>query len=181
MKGKRFAVLGLQGSGKTVLVKHILKGEPAHLIYDPLHEYTGGSFNRYLATHRQHSDEAIAEINLVINRVVMGTGKVRLLVIDEANRYCPSMKPLPAAVLDLNDFNRHYNIAFGIVARRPVQLHTDLIELAHYLFLFTLKGKNDTAYLDSLAPDLGDAVASLPQYHFIILDSARSYSVHSPI
>lgn len=177
---KRFVILGLQGTGKSYLVKYFLKTIPNSMVYDVLKEHEG--FHRYLVDYRQYSPEALEEINNFVNRIIIGSGVVRLFILEEANRYCrPKPTPLPEAISDLNDFQRHERIAFGSVARRPTQLHTDLMELAHYLFIFRLVGKNDNIYLESIAEGLGEAVKSLPEYHFVIVNPDRSYQVHEPI
>jgi len=178
--GKGFVVLGLRGTGKSILVKYILSKIHAHLVYDTLREHKG--FNRYIPDHRQYSQAATDELNLLVNRIVIGTKLVRLFIVEEANRFCPPKpKPLPAAMLDLNDFCRHQRIAFGCVARRPTQLHSDLVELADYIFIFRLVGKNDYQYLESLAEGLGDAARSLLKWHFVIVNPDRSFEVHEPI
>ena len=174
---KTWAVFGLKGTGKSVLVHYICSRERAHFVFDPLGEHEG--LNRYTPRHRD--EQGIPELEAVISRVVLGSGKVRLFAIDEANRYCRPRRPLPGAVLQLNDFSRHYQVSFGLVARRPVQLHADLVELAAYLFVFNLKGVNDSRYLDYLCPGLGDAVATLPPYHFVVVAPDRSYAVHPPL
>lgn len=177
LTNKRFVIFGLQGSGKTILAKHILSQEPAHFVFDTLHEYKG--FNRYLPLQRD--TRGIPELETLIEIAIIRSKAVRLFIIDEANRFCPSKIPLPQAVLNLNDFQRHYGIAFGAIARRPVQLFTDLTELAHYMFIFNLKGKNDCAYLDAIVLGLGDAVSQLQSYHFVVVSPGRSYEVHAPI
>lgn len=182
---KRFVIVGLQGSGKSVLVKSFLSQVKNSIVYDVLKEHRG--FNRYLVDHRQvqnytSKDPAILELNTFVNRVVIGSGQIRLFILEEANRYCPPKpQPLPASILDLNDFQRHEKIAFGSVARRPVQLHTDLVELAHYLFIYQLSGKNDRNYLDEIADGLGDAAVGLKPWHFIIVHPDRHYEVHPPV
>jgi len=178
LEGKRFVIFGLQGSGKTVLAKHILRQYPKHLVYDTLNEYH--NFNRYIPSHRQYSAEAIAEINTVIKKLVIPR-RPSIFVIDEANRFCPNRRPLPEQISKLNDFNRHYGIGFGVIARRPAQLHTDLTELAHYIFVFKLKGLNDIKYLNGLVYGLGDAVMNLEPYHFALVDENREVKICSPI
>jgi hypothetical protein len=179
-KGRRFALLGLQGSGKTVNAKWILKHYPRHLVYDPLKEYQG--FNRYLPTYRNYSFESIAELNTAVQKLVFDRpNQLDLFVIDEANRYCPNMRSLPDIIGQLNDFNRHMNIGFGVIARRPVQLNTDLIELAHDLFIYRLKGKNDIAYLNDLADGLGEAVLSLQPFHYVHVNEFREFEVLAPV
>ena len=179
LHSRRFCIFGLQGSGKSFVARRILLSEPAHFVYDVMHEYQG--CNRYLVRNRQYTPEALAELDLLVNRVVIGSHKVRLFVMDEASRYCPNRRPLPESIGELNDLQRHYDVACGFIARRPVQLNTDLVELSHYLFVFTLRGKNDLAYLDSLASGLADAVAGLEKYHFVVVDPQRHFSVHSPV
>lgn len=185
LENKRFGVFGLQGSGKSVLVKDILHKNRNSFVYDVLREHHGA--NRYLVTNRQvikhrEDDPAIQELNRVVNTVVIHSHQVRMFVLEEANRYCPPKPhPLPSSILDLNDFQRHENISFGIVARRPVQVHSDLVELAHYLFIFRLVGKNDTEYLNVIAEGLGDAVKGLQDFHFIVVNPNRTYEVHKPV
>lgn len=183
---KRFCIFGLQGSGKSILVKYLLRNTKDSIVYDVLKEHAG--LNRYLVTNRQvknhnSSDPAIMELNGFVNRIVVGSGMVRMFILEEANRFCPPKPtPLPASILDLNDFQRHQKIAFGCVARRPVQLNTDLVELAHYLFIFNLAGKNDTQYLESVAEGLGEAVAKLPPFHFVVVPPGHTgFFVHAPI
>jgi hypothetical protein len=180
IEDKRFVVLGLQGTGKSYLVKGILKNTPSSIVYDVMREHTG--LNRYIVDHRENSREGIAELNHFVNQVVIASGQIRLFVLEEANRYCPPKPaPLPQSILDLNDLQRHFKITFGSVARRPVQLHTDLVELAHYLFIFRLVGINDLKYLEAVAEGLGEAVRRLKDYHFILVNPDRTYQEHKPI
>lgn len=177
---KRFAILGLQGTGKTYLAKYLLEQQPASIAYDVMHEYQG--YNRYIVKYRQQKQEAIDELNRLVSQVVIASKKIKLFILDEANRFCPPKpKPLPDSILELNDFQRHYHISFGSICRRPTQLHTDLVELAHYLFIFQLKGKNDLLYLDALNAGLGDTVAALPEYHFVIVHPNHDYETHPAI
>lgn len=179
ISNKRFVILGLQGTGKSYLVKYFLKNVRESIVYDVLQEHEG--FNRFLVTYREYSDEALDELNTFISQVVIESKKIRLFILEEANRYCPNKRPLPEQVNQLNDFQRHWNIAFGSVARRASQLNTDLVELAHYLFIFSLQGKNDYEYLEAISEGLGDAVRALPDYHFVMVHPKRNYEVHKPI
>ena len=66
------------------------------------------------------------------------------------------------------------------MARRPVQFHTDIVELADFLFIFRLDGNNDYKYLENLHRGLGDMVRNLPEYHFAIRH-AGEITKHAPI
>lgn len=184
INGKRFVIFGLQGSGKTVLARILLKTVKDSLVYDVHHEYPG--FTRYLVQYKQvqthkPDDPAIWELNNLVNRIVIGSGKIRLFVMDEANRYCPNHYPLPSSILQLNDDQRHDRIGFGSIARRPAQLNTDLVELAHYLFIFRLTGRNDYKFLEDIAVGLGDGVKALEDHHFMIVDPGRRFTEHPPV
>ncbi len=182
---KRFVILGLQGSGKTELAKKFLKAQKNSIVYDVQHEYYG--FNRYIVGNKnpdrrmRSKDLSVAELNVFIIQVVQESGQIRLLIIDEANRYCPNKYPLPASILTLNDDSRHLKLGFGVIARRAAQLHTDLVELAHYLFIFRLTGRNDYQFLEDTAVGLGDAVKDLDDFHFVIVDPSRRFKVHPPV
>lgn len=175
LDNKAFVIVGLRGSGKSVLAKNILSTTPDHLVYDPMNEYQG--FRRYQPSDRQSTEE----LNEVIHSLVI-PWRPRLFVIDEANKHIPPKPhPLPSGIADLNDLARHWNISWGTICRRPSQFHSDILELADYLFIFNLPGKNDYAYLESRIRGLGDSVRALKPHHFIVVEGGWKYYEHSPV
>ena len=177
LTNKRACIFGLPGSGKSILLEHILKSTRKHIIYDPLNEHEG--FTRYVPPDRHSS----AELNTFIEKgIIARRNDYDLLAIDEMNIYVrPKPTPLPRAVADLNDMSRHFGLAWIGVARRPSQFHTDIVELAHYVFFFKLPGKNDYSYMESLSKGLGDTVRALPKYHFAMLEDGVNVTVHAPV
>lgn len=147
-----------------------------HIVYDPLREHK--NFNRYLPTNRNSVSEASGFITDYVLKK-----RPKLYCVDEANRYIkPKPNPLPPGFADLNDFSRHWDIAWGVVTRRPSQFHSDIVELCHFLFIFHLPGPKDRRFLNDLSDGLGDVVKSLPLYHFAVLDQTTdTISVHAPI
>lgn len=177
LTGKSFCIFGLPDSGKSTLACYILQkyGGQA-FIYDTLREYPETPFDSY----EPKDTYSVAELERVTRRV-MASGRYKLLVIDEANRFCPPKpSPLPSAMADLNDFRAHYDMGAGFICRRPVQLNQDLTELAHYLFIFKLTGRNDIDYLNSISRGLGDPVARLRPYHFMVVYPDRDYRQSKP-
>ena len=178
---KTWCVFGYKESGKSILAKTIAAryGSKA-LYYDVLHEVPEtAAFHAYQPKNRHNVQELESIIKLVKN------GKqYRMFIIDEANRYCPP-KPrvLPDGVADMNDWCRHpqYNLSVGYIARRPVQINTDLVEIADYLFIFQLGGKNDLQYLNDLRSGLGDAVLNLPPHHFALVYPNRTWKIFNPV
>jgi len=178
LSGKSFCIFGLPDSGKSTQANFILNayGKSA-FIYDTLGEYADEPYDSYRPDDRYSP----GELETVI-RAILKSRRYSMVIIDEANRFCPPKPaPLPQAVADLNDWRAHYGLSVGFIARRPVQLNQDLTELAHYLFIFNLKGKNDIAYLNDLVAGLGDAVLNIPKYHFIMMDPGRNYELYSPV
>jgi len=175
LRNKSWAIFGLKGSGKSVLLKSILDSSPDHLVYDPMNEHRG--YKRYVPDDRRST----SELSDFIAQVVIPR-KPTLFVIDEANRHIrPKPTPLPAGVDELNDLARHWNISVGYVARRPVQFHTDIVELAQVIFFFILPGKNDYRYLEDLHAGLGDQVRQLRPFHFVSLTNGQQIKLHSPV
>lgn len=176
LENKSFCTFGLPDSGKSTLTCYILSQFGASgFVYDTLNEYPSEPFDSYIPKGNYDTVELETVIRLVKKQY-------RLIVIDEANRFCPSKPaPLPQEVADLNDFRAHYGLAVGYVCRRPVQLNQDLTETAHYLLIFLLRGKNDIDYLNSIAAGLGDTVSQLQPYYFVVVDPLKRYEVYSPI
>lgn len=180
LHNKTFVCFGLRGSGKSTLLHHIGSSFGRKcLCYDTLGEVPPtAKYDSYTPYNKTYNT---VELEVVIKAIVESR-MYRLLLIDEANRYCPPKPiPLPPAVADLNDQCRHYNMGVGFIARRPVQLNQDLTELSDYMFIFHLKGKNDIKALENLSEGLGQAVLKCPQYHFILVYPDRSFKLMSPI
>jgi len=178
LNSKGFCIFGLPDSGKSTLTNHILNayGKGA-FVYDTLAEYDTEPYDSYIPEDRNNP----AELEQ-ITRNILASHRYSLFVIDEANRFCPSKPaPLPQAIADLNDWRAHYDLGVGFIARRPVQLNQDLTELAHYLFIFQLDGRNDVRYLNDLKDGLGDAVTQLKPYHYIVYYKGHDFELYSPV
>jgi hypothetical protein len=178
LKSKSCCIFGLPDSGKSTLAHYIADsfGSSA-FVFDTLNEFPDQPFDRYAPSRRGD----IGELEKIA-RAVMASRRYSCFILDEANRYCPSKPvPLPQAIADLNDFRAHYELTTIFIARRPVQLNQDLTELAHYLLLFRLPGRNDIGYLNELATGLGDAVQKVPKYHFMCVHPDRTFNLMKPV
>ena len=175
-KPTRLTITGLQGSGKTVLVKNLLAQNPKFYVYDVMNEYN--HYNRYVPTNK----DSVSELSLFLKTSVLKKGsRIKGLFIDEANRYIPARKALPKMIRELNDVHRHYNLTWGVVTRRPSQLHTDLFELAHFrIFVGPIHGKNDLKLMDSLKEGLADLAREQKMYHYIVLDQFGNVTQNPP-
>lgn len=178
LANKSACIFGLNDSGKSTLANYILTTYgAAAFCFDTLNEYPDTPFDSYAPKRPGDS----AEFEMVI-RKVMTNRRYKLILIDEANRYCPPKpQPLPQAITDLNDWRTHWGLATIYIARLPVQLNQDLTQLAHYLFIFRLPGKQSIQYLNDISAGLGDASMNLDKYHFIVADAERRYTVMPPV
>ena len=175
-------VFGLQGSGKSNWTKAFLLQHPQHLVYDTMREYQ--DFNTYTPHFPDGSPESCEELSSFIEAFVTsetpGAKKLKVLAIDEINTYCPNRVPLPRGMVGLNDKSRHFDISFLGIARRPAQVNTDLVELAHYIVIFNLKGVNDEAYFEQIRRGLGETVTKLPPFHYALVDQNREVTICKP-
>jgi len=188
LKSKTFVIAGLKNTGKTFLIKNaILNSIPNNVVYDLTGEYKGCKSAKYIynATNRQYSQELIAEVDNFMEKMV-NVKKPELVIFEEADNILPNMRITSSALLHLNSTCRHFDnergIAVGYVTRRLPDLNSKIVEIADYVFLFQLSGKNDLIYLEQLKKGLSEAMPQIEQNHkFIILDGARNFSVHDAI
>lgn len=167
LMNKRFAIFGLQDSGKTTFAKWVIKQFSNHFVYDIMDEYQG--FNRYVASFRGEP-EAEPEFDEATRSFVLAhKEKIEMYVIDEANRV-HNKYVLRGSLLELNDSTAHYEMALGIIARRPEQVHTDLVDLAHYIFVFHSDGHRTTNLLNDIHEGLGDAAIMLGQFEYLMYE-----------
>ena len=176
LKSKRVCIIGLQGSGKSYLSKYLLKNFRKVFIIDPMDEY--GLIDRDKNRVRiVVKDETIPD---VVYDAIENTN-LDMLIVDEISRFAPSRKAHNKRLRDYADACRHLQTTFIGIARRPGQVFTDYVELAHYLFIFRLRGKNDGIWLANQAEGLPSTVHGLKQYEFVCLYPDRNYEVFPPV
>jgi len=182
LKDSHTAVFGLKGEGKSNWLQYTLTQSQYenHLVYDVTKEHD--ALNRYTPKHRRGSD-AFDELGAVTSKLVVNADREQrpeIFGIEEMSRFCGTNSPPPEAVYDLIDMNRHYGVGILMVARRPAQVHTDVMELADNVVIFYLDGENDIRKLNAWRSGLGDTVRDLDPYHFVVTQG-RDWSVHKPV
>lgn len=185
LKQSQTMIFGLKSSGKSNFLQWLLDHHDhlysSHLVYDVCREHD--VLNRYLPTHRR-GDEAEAELNGSLEQLVIEVDRDQrpeIVTIEEISRFCSPRSPPPEAVYEMIDMNRHLDVGLVGIARRPAQVHPDLVELAENLIIFRLTGKNDHKRLEREVEGLGDAVRDLDDYEFVYVGPDRSYTVCSPV
>lgn len=188
----RRVIVGLQGSGKTVLAKSFIarykKRGISTLVIDYGNEYDGKGFTAFRLS-KDRSNPAI-EIDAAVRTLIIEPYRAGVprskryghLVLDEAPRYLPNRQPLPPAIGEINDVGRHIGIAMTTIARRFSQVNTDLVELAHEIYLFRQSGVNDLRRCDDMRAGLANIVGSLAPHHYAVLDmTTGDIAVRRPV
>lgn len=182
---QKITVCGYNGSGKTTLVRRLIEGFNGKvLVYDWHGEYKdmkGKNISYYIPKFKDSLEKRRVEFNEIIMTTFNNKKEFKLLVVDEANEYEPNKMQLTTASLDLYDNHRHYGQSIIWVCRRPTDLVSKLIEVAHLRIFFRLDGKNDLQYLDTLKKGLADIVSNLKPYEFCILDNFGVITTFNPI
>jgi len=180
---KHTMVFGRKGTGKSNWVQWALDRDAyaAHLMYDVCAEHD--ALNTYLPEYRR-GDRAMSELDEVVESMVLQVPTERrpsILGIEEVSRFCGPHSPPPESVYELVDMNRHYGVGLLGVARRPAQVHTDMVELADNVIIFRLTGAADKRRLRDIADGLDDAVASLDDYQYVQVKPDGEYAVRDPV
>jgi DNA helicase HerA-like ATPase len=192
IEGQQLVVCGHRGAGKSTWIQHAVHDAPV-FVYDMNREHEAIADRpngaRYLPNHRR-DEEGRAEADGVVSRLVTDNepgARPAVVVLEEANRYVPNAGKIPEAVGELVDLGRHYKtaasdgIAVMYVTRRPAQLDPDVMELADYLIVYRVRGKNDKKRLNKEAPNLGDRAAELGEYEWLLVHPDRTITHMSPV
>lgn len=179
-------IYGKKGHGKSNFLQWLLTEGPYEntLIVDTNREHEASGLPRYVPQHRRGA-EAREELGAVLERYAVTPTEYRpirpdLVVVEEINRFAPSSGAVADELAELVDLCRHYGVGVIGVARRPAQTDTDTVELADWSVIFRLDGDNDVRKLNGVCSGLGDAAASLEEYHYLVYDGG-DYQVHSPV
>jgi len=175
LKGKHWLTLGLKGSGKSNFNKWLLSQRPNHFVFDPVKEYKG--YHRYMPNSAR-GEEAVKELKAVTDQVVKANqSEIDYFYVDEVNRYVSKRGQLDGPVGELVDLNRHYDMGIGFTARLPQQVHTEIRELADYIFIFNLAGKASLEFLDDMAEDTRKAMDNMDKYQCVMLNPNREVQI----
>lgn len=191
----RLTVIGIQGSGKTYLVKKaILDKEPQHLVIDPNDEYDG--YTRYVPRFTDDYEKLTQEIKLTIKKLVLPntwsleqmekTGKdkpkrLKLLVIDEADLVAPARRNINSMLRNLIVKSRHLRLDIVFISRRPTDLNAYIMDTSDKLVVFKQVGYNALKTLRALKLDSDKVVKELDyaKHEFLLFDIDREYKKYT--
>ncbi len=174
-------VIGKRGSGKSVLVKHMIRDERRLVIYDIMSEYTEAVTFDYTerdrlayfwrGLYRQGFRIAYRplrpkdEIDWLAH-AVFTLGDLTF-VVEEIDAVCTpfDMSEWMQAIIQRG---RHMNIEMIGVTPAPFGIHRDLTRQAKDIFIFRTSEPRDIQYLRRLLGETIEAkIAALEQYEFV--------------
>ena len=187
----RLTVIGIQGSGKTYLVKKaVLDKEAQHLVIDPNDEYDG--YTRYVPRFTDDYEKLKSEIKLVVKKLVLPncwsleqmekSGKdkpkrLKLLVIDEADLVAPARRNINSMLRNLIVKSRHLRLDIVFISRRPTDLNAYIMDTSDKLVVFKQVGYNALKTLRALKLDSDKVIKKLDyaKHEFLLFDIDREY------
>jgi DNA helicase HerA-like ATPase len=183
LSGKHFLTLGKKNTGKSYFNNWLMsQTSDPYVVFDPMREHTDYRDTDVVIHPTETRGEAAnRQLRDVLDWVRDNRQHLGYIWIDEVNRFHSKGGTLDGPLGQLVDLSAHYGLGAGFIARRPVQVHTDLRELADYTFIFRLNGISDIRTLDDMARGLGERAADLDPREFLILYPDGSYKTHSPI
>jgi len=187
IQGKKVGVFGLQGSGKTVLAKEIIRRKfKAPIVYSPhSHEWRDELVYLYKAK------DMLAELDAFFRKCIewAKNDKIDCVVVDEADLLFRNNFALPQNVLDIFANHRHYPEGRGVsllfISRRPQDLPTMFVEASYLNVVFKLEGDNVKKKFNNIRGEFGDKICSddfkYRSYKFFIKEIGEPEFLHNKI
>ncbi len=153
LSGKKIAILGIQGSGKTVFAQNLAKDFKA-IVYTPhIEEWKSIKAN-------------VAQFNDFLNDfekfcMAIKRSKYKLIVIDEFDMLFSKGAMIKFHANDLFINHRHYDKIVAVLSRRPQDIPTKIFESCHYIAAFSLEGFNAIKRLNEIREGFGEMVSNL--------------------
>lgn len=176
LKDYKHSIFGIQGSGKTVLAKFLMRGFKKPVVYRVNADFD--SENVYL----YRPVDLYGELNNFCKWLKDSDND--LFILDEADLFLSSNNLLNYP--ELNDLvinHRHYKKTMIFISRRPQDIPTKIVESCRYTFWFKLEGANISRKLNEIDERLLEMMEQLQfkDYRFIIKPIGESPTIHQPV
>lgn len=106
-----------------------------------------------------------------------------LFIIDEADLFFRSNYDIPPYLNDLVINHAHYNLAIGLVSRRPQDIPTKILETCHYSFIFIMEGVNAVDKIKKFHKDMEGLLPylSFEKHNFIVKELGKAPYISNPV
>lgn len=174
-------VCGMRGTGKSHLLRKIVRATSKYVLWDPLREHgslgvvvrTPAQLRVSLRTHSRIVFQGFTRDKTEFEQVaasVFNWGN-RFVFVDEADQVMPSRSIGPAAK-ELVDLGRHRNVGLMCVTRRIADLDKSPVAQANKLFIFKTTLPQDLEYLRGFVTEAVRA-KDLEGHSFLYVDNGR--------
>lgn len=180
-------ISGKRRSGKSVFLKHLIKGVRRRIIWDYNHEHTSKGFVVHYAhmikeewlrgiTHIvfQPFDKSEDSFKFFLKNVYVFNNFV--LIIEEVERYAYSHH-IPLPLRKFIDTGRHKGIGVYVTIRRPARTHKDILSNADHIFMFHQHLHTDIDYLKEWVGEKAETIKDLAPYNFLHFDDRTGKTV----
>ena len=176
MPNKIITVFGRKGTGKTTLVKNIVKISNRMMLIDPLNEYNNGIvyYDKSLVYDEIMNNERFRVVFRPLSKtdfewfvdLAVAKGNVTL-VIDEADQFT-NISYMSKALYWVIHYGRHYDVSLILASRMPNRIRSDITAQADMILTFQQQGRAVLKYIDEFAEfDCVKEIKALKPFHFI--------------
>lgn len=180
-KNQKICVFGIQGSGKTVFVKNLIRAFHYPLVYAVHLE----DFEKSKAMVYHVKNYSLEHLNNFCKQVKQLAIKKEcdLFIIDEADMFFRTNFELPDGIMDLILNHRHYGLTLCFVSRRPQDIPTRITESTYWTVVYKLEGRNALERLRQIDEDLSKLVEQLDyrKYEYVIKEIGKPPVKHKAV
>jgi len=173
LKAKAIIIAGIQGTGKTYLVKYLSRFFNA-IVYSPYYEEWANEDVAFVKT-----TDFIKEFPTWCSKFVdlAKRNKINLVIIDDADLIFRTHFDVCQSFRELHIKRRHLGsgVALAYVTRRPQDIPTKIYGSCEFWALFSNNSPQVIDLLNKLHNNLGDLVASLnyESYEFLLKEIGK--------
>jgi DNA helicase HerA-like ATPase len=176
-------VVGMRGTGKTVLAKHLTKQYIEKgikvMIYDPNNEYGDLEEKHASFIVERYVPKETLSMEEFNNFVIKAWDRYIVVLLEEVDLYAPThqiSKPFQRLI----SLGRHRHIGIIAVTRRIAEVHKLLCSQARNWFIFRTILPNDIDYMRKFVGDVVKNAPNLKDYHFIYWSHGKAV-MYNPI
>lgn len=185
LRGRKWCDYGIQGSGKTELAKRIINEQFANrtLVITPSgqrYEWENAAVKCfYMGVHTIEELENAAKFV----KTKAQQGKIKLLLIDEADLWLKHNFDLTPQLNELITSHRHFDLSIGFITRRPQDIPTVVTESSYAHFIYKMEGVNALNKLENMHPAMRELMQKIdyPKHNFIVKELGKEPYVHEAI
>lgn len=189
LESKHWVLFGVKDSGKSYLADKLMQKAADNgkliVIFDPMDEYSDHENIMRIIPTAKRGQKAIDELDRTLEEIEDRKEEIDYFLCDEISRFHSKGGELKGPLGEMIDLNAHWDMGVGFVCRRPTQMHTDIREMADWIFVFALRGRNDVKSLDEISNGLTETmeemVSNEPWHSYIAINERRDYDIHPPI